>query len=58
MCFIVNKSEVITELEEIIRQLKLDERIEIEGIKIMVCVPKWKHIRDANSTNLFIDWKK
>jgi len=52
----MNKNLVVEELEEIIRNIKVDTRKRIKGIKIMLCDNGWTKKSNCSDSNLFIDW--
>jgi len=54
----MNKNQAILELETIIATLKLDRRINLKGIKVMVNEPNWDKKHLCNDSNLFIEWYK
>ena len=53
----MNKNQVIQELKEVIKNIELDRRMDIKGIKVMVSEYDWKYKTCCNDSNLMIDWK-
>ena len=54
----MNKIQAIKELETVIETLKLDRRINLKGIKVMVNDSNWDKKHLCNDSNLFIEWYK
>lgn len=54
----MHKQQIIQELESIIATLKLDRRMYIKGIKIMINEPEWEYKHSCNDSNLFVEWNK
>ena len=53
----MQKDQVIEELNNIIDTIQRDRRKDILGIKIMVCESNWVRKKQANDSNLLIDWE-
>jgi hypothetical protein len=52
----MNKKQIIEELNDVIRNLNLDHRQKIKGIKIMIADYDWNKRKMCNDSNLLIEW--
>lgn len=53
----MEKQQIIDELNDVIRNIKMDRRSKIKGIKVMIADFNWDKRKVAIDSNLLIEWQ-